>query len=85
VCNQGVKCIDLCAVQREILHCVNKRASGVPNCALSAVILDLGVFDLKEGEGVASGNTTKKRSRSSDKKTPAEVVLADCLEPFVAK
>jgi hypothetical protein len=27
--------------------------------------------------------TTKKRSRSSDKKTPAEVVLADCLEPFV--
>jgi len=27
----------------------------------------------------------KKRSRSSDKKTPAEVVLADCLESFVLR
>jgi hypothetical protein len=31
------------------------------------------------------GLPTKKRSRSSDKKTPAEVVLADCLEPFVTR
>lgn len=63
MCNQGVKRIDVCAVQREILHCISIRASGVPVFAFNSVILDLGVFDLKEGEVIASRYTTIKRSQ----------------------
>jgi hypothetical protein len=46
MCNQGVKCIDLYAVKWQILHCVNIRASAVPDFALSTMILKLGVLDL---------------------------------------
>ena len=53
MCNQGVKRIDLCAVKLEILHCISIKASGVPVSALNTVILDLGVFDLQEGEMIA--------------------------------
>ena len=60
MCNQGVKCIDLYAVKWQILHCVNIRASAVPDFALSIVILDLGILDLQEGEVIASRNKIKK-------------------------
>ena len=53
MCTQGVECIDLCAVQWEILHCLNVRASAVPDSALSTVILDLGVIEVQEGEVIA--------------------------------
>ena len=65
MCNQGVKCIDLYAVKWQILHCFNIRANGVPDSALSTVILELGVLDLQENEVIIIMNTIKKRSRNS--------------------
>ena len=60
MCNQGVKCIHLCAVKWQILHCVNIGASTVPDIALSTVSWDLGVLNQQEGEVIVSRNVTKE-------------------------
>jgi hypothetical protein len=60
MCNQGVKCIDLGAAKWQILHCVNNRASAVPDSALSTAILKLRVLDLLVGVLIASRNPTKE-------------------------